>query len=453
MLVSTGPKDWVEEVRAVPNNRMGAGRFNRALSFWDSRQIRDAKTFVGYTLDEDPDLGEAHILLGNIHAYKNRPEEAIKEYDRAEKYDDLRLVAQTNKVIIYTALREFKLAERILVRLLNQYQYDSVVLAAAGYFYLNMFSFEVSISYLERSIEQGSIKKSVYVDLSFLYSTYSRNFQKIVDLFKSPKLPLAVRKHTLFLNNLAYAFIKLDRLTEGQEILNEIDKESWRRDADPSVAYTILATQGLLSLYKNDLQGGSRLYKAAKRIAPEDRKALVHQKRLLESGNYYFRMEESLEAENAYLRALRVETSLGLFLNYSEEILEQLETIYQSDARKESTEGYLRTTNEGIAIEVPLSKIPRLLSFLNDALRGRIVSITFKKDGQHVIEKFPSKLWFFKTRNLVYYFLLSSTMIEWKKASLFSGGDGYFFLKVEEGLKNSVKDRIAASLQERIFPT
>ncbi len=448
MFEYTDVKDLVEEVRGLPGNPIGENRFNRALGYWDSRHIQLSRTWFELTLQENPDLGEAHIYLGNIFVYKNKLREAIKEYDKAEKVDYLKQVAQINKVVVYAALKEFKLAKRILDGLLKRHSNDSAVLAVAGFFNLQAGDYDVSISFLEKSILSGIVKKAPYIDLTYLYSVYLRDFDKTIEFASRPSLPLTVKDEPLFLNNLAYGLIKLGKIEDAENILKQIDKGDWLKDIDPNVPCAILATKGLLNIYKGEIDEGNKLYKKAEGMAPVDKKALIEQKRLVENGYYYLQRDQFVDAEREFKHALQIKTPVGI-LNFSSEALGYLEKNYQLNKSKEFTNSYIRCTNEGIAIDVPIDKIPILLDFLNNNLVSNTVSITFKENGQYRIKKFLKKKWSIETRDLLYYFLLPSTLIEWKNNDLYSNGYGYYFLELTDS-PVSLKEKIFGELKDKL---
>ncbi len=445
MFMCMNIKNLVEDVRKIPTDMIAVNRLNRALGYWNDRHIPEAKQWFENTLQENSEIGEAHIYLGNIFVYKNKLAEAIEEYTKAERFDHLKQIAQINKVIVYTALKDFQIANKILKKLLDKYPDEPMVLIAAGSFNLRIGNYDASIMLFEKSIQSSFKKKGPYIDLLYLYETYLRNYDKAIEFANRSDLPAAVKEDFLFLNNLAYALIKKNKTEEAEKILSSIPVET--KNFDFNILCAVLATKGLLNIYKGDLGEGNRLYNLAEKSATAEIKSIVEQKRLLENGNYYLQRNQLMDAEKMIKNALKVETSSDV-LNYASEALEYLEMIYERNKTKEFKEPYIRCTNEGIAIDLPVNKIPIFLSFLNEVSSGNTVVVTLKKGDQYKILRFPQKKWNTESKNLFYSFLLSSTLIEWKDFNLYSGGDGYYFLELKQGQSN-LKDKILVELKNR----
>ncbi len=118
-------------------------------------RVDEALNKVQHVLAEDPDILEAHHILGNIHNNKGDPEAAVYAYKEALARDPEYKPALFSLASTYEDLGRFKEAEAGFRRILDIDPRDNTACLRLAKIYINRGEYEAAIEVLSKSMELG----------------------------------------------------------------------------------------------------------------------------------------------------------------------------------------------------------------------------------------------------------------------------------------------------------
>jgi tetratricopeptide (TPR) repeat protein len=156
--------------------------------------------------------------------------------------------------------------------------------------------------------------------LGVLYSEVLDDYDRAIE---TTKRALSKNKfNQIFLNDLAYTYLRKGLLDTANEILSGIN---WDKATFP-----LYATKGLLQISMGKLHEGIRLYDMAVGKAPNNElKNMVRQKKNIEVGRYFLTKGDRDEALRHLHNALSINTNTKLYRDQANRMIGQIERLPQ----------------------------------------------------------------------------------------------------------------------------
>jgi tetratricopeptide (TPR) repeat protein len=260
-------------------------------------RFEDAKKWYVKKIAEEPFNNLLFNNLGICYQHLSKTAKAEENYRKAvEIY--LGLKQQNSEINDPRALNAFYNLARLLQRKgdfstlealskqLLKIDQDNI----AGMYFLGAARVQLKkyISarhYLEEALRHNDNLIEPYIDLSFLLSSITHEYDQAIELLRR-----AIAKghnNELISNNLAYALIKNEELSAAEKVLQNKDYK------EPN----IIATRGLLEFYEGNFARGNKLYRdAIAKLTSEKQRADAEQIWRYEQANFWFKQNNKEKA-------------------------------------------------------------------------------------------------------------------------------------------------------------
>lgn len=243
---------------------------------------------LGYCYDK---LGKVERALECYRKSVNLLRESITKKDNQPPYPFY------NLMILASAKKDDTLVKDTAKQLLEMNPNDD-----AGYYFLSDGGFNRDTAKFAKKVAQRRIEydendTEAYVVLSFILSTIENSHEEAIKIIS--KAPDSVKADESVRNNLAFALIKNGMLDDAQKVLDTSDSTKNQH---------LIATRGLLSLYRNDFNDAKALYeKALKKYASSDNaNKFATQVWAYEKANYFYRNSNTESCAKALVEALEL---------------------------------------------------------------------------------------------------------------------------------------------------
>ncbi len=215
---------------ADPKDKIGLfNLIKQAGSDSSEGRIEDAFTKIRKVLDEDPEILEAHLILGNLHNKRDEKEKAIEAYKEALARDPEYLSALHSMAATYLTMGKREEAEAGFQRLLDLDPRNSRALFMLAEIQSRKKDYREAVELLNRALETGGERAPTY-------------------------------------NLMAECLIELERLDEAEAAVRQaIDLQEDLRTAHFNLA--------LIQEAKGDPEGAIRAYEREIEISPKDHKS------------------------------------------------------------------------------------------------------------------------------------------------------------------------------------
>lgn len=223
--------------------------------------------------------------------------------DIAEKYFLRSISAQPeNNLIPYYNLARISIeigdlgeVKRISNIILKQNPNDPIGQYILGRIYLLKNRFNEAKEIFCKVLKEYPDTKEVYSDLGFILLSEDKDYYAAIDLLNNAiKRKLGSK---LILNNLAYAYLKLNDIKNAKKIITLIKA--------PYPAY-VYATKGLLAIKTKQTKKGKMLYSKAIKLFPDDRnRTIAKQCMHLAEAELLIENGEKKKAKNILTKALK----------------------------------------------------------------------------------------------------------------------------------------------------
>ena len=241
-----------------------------------------AEAFLNY-LEQDPENSYILNNLGFCYFAQNKIKESEFYLKRSYSISKNRGQLAKNHLVFYNLCRLFlgkgdlekvkDTADEILYYFPND---------PHGYYFLasgliKKEKFEDARSLLYKAIEGQPNISEAYTDLGFILSSIDRKYEEAIQIMK-----IAMEKgitSSLTLNNMAYAYAKMGKLREAEEVIDRINKP---------IPPECFATKGLIAIRMGLIKNGEELYlKAISKLPNRYLKTIARQILNLEKARYF----------------------------------------------------------------------------------------------------------------------------------------------------------------------
>lgn len=257
------------------------GEFEQAIK-WHKKKI-----------SEEPDnelllnnLGVCYQKLGKLEKAEEFYKEAINRFE--SKLRNPNFVADSRYINPYQNLMVLlddkdknTQTESVAKRLLSIIPNNPMALYFRGQAQQKMKNYTFAKECFRTSISVNPNVYDPYINLAFILEAIDENYDDTVELLKNA--PFKKAENPIFINNLAYAYIKKGKLKQADELINQIKFKD-----NPSLN----ATRGLLALYQSDLKKAEKFYKEAISKINYKEKESAEQVWAYEQAHFWFRQHD-----------------------------------------------------------------------------------------------------------------------------------------------------------------
>lgn len=274
-------------------------------------------TFLDY-LKEDPDNFYILNNLGFCYFAQNRMKEAEHYLRQSYTISKNRGQLIKNPLVLYNLGKLFLFkkdldkVKDIADEILYYFPSDPFGFYFLASVLIKKERFEDARSLLYKALEGHPNIGEIYTDLGFILSAIDRKHEEALRIMN-----IAFEKgiaSSLTLNNMAYAFAKMGKLKEAEEIMMKI------KEPIPTVS---TATKGLIAIRQGLVKKGEELYlKTIRKLQDPYLKTIARQILNLEKGHYFIAKEDNLKAKYYLKHALKLGNT---YINAEiEELLKQV---------------------------------------------------------------------------------------------------------------------------------
>jgi tetratricopeptide (TPR) repeat protein len=260
-----------------------------------------ADTFLDY-LKEDPENFYILNNLGFCYFAQNKIKEAESYLKQSYAISKNRGQLTKNPLVFYNlgklflAKTDLDKVKDIADQILYYFPNDPFGFYFLASVLIKKEKFEDARSLLYRALEGHPNIEEIYTDLGFILSAIERKYEEALRIMN-----IAFEKgiaSPLTLNNMAYAFAKMGKLKEAEEIMMKI------KEPVPAVCS---ATKGLIAIRQGLIKKGEELYlKTIRKLQDRNLKTIARQILNLEKARYFITKEDNSKAKYHLKYALKL---------------------------------------------------------------------------------------------------------------------------------------------------
>jgi tetratricopeptide (TPR) repeat protein len=276
--------------------------------------------YVNDNWDKQPDVIDKALLYNNIgvaYVYLKNIAYAYSALNKSISMVDEKHMAipYMNMVNLYITQKHIDSAEKLVKIYIEKNPTDYLPVMVLSDFFYNTNDFSKSMELTNIVLEK---KKDDPIALSSLSNIYNEvNVDRSKALEYAQKAYELNSSNNLLLNNLAYSYLLLGRLSEAKVLLSKVKVCNYH--------FALFATKGLLRILEGNLEEGIKLYDEAEKTAPSlELKQQVKQKKFLEIGKYYVSRNEYDKAKQELIKIKSIKSEFRVYINQAENILVEL---------------------------------------------------------------------------------------------------------------------------------
>ncbi|QDU34599.1 photosystem I assembly protein Ycf3 [Poriferisphaera corsica] len=158
-------------------------RADEAEQYMAMGYIDTALAEFGMALEENPDLIEAHMGMGDVYREIGNYELAKRAYTRATKVDPNHFDAQYSLAVMHHLLSEFGEAVKVYLRALAIEPSSFVANRDIAGAYMQMEQPEIALRYAKRATELDTEHQEAWTNLASIYAMM-KEYRKAIDCYR-----------------------------------------------------------------------------------------------------------------------------------------------------------------------------------------------------------------------------------------------------------------------------